>query len=61
MNAIKAGTIEAAKLIGADKDIGSVEPGKYADLVAVSGDVLADIHQVRQVSFIMKNGVIYKE
>jgi imidazolonepropionase-like amidohydrolase len=59
--AIKAATIEAAKLLGADKEIGTVEPGKFADLVAVPGDLIADIKLVAKVSFVMKGGTIYKQ
>jgi imidazolonepropionase-like amidohydrolase len=58
--AIKTATIEAAKLLGAEKDLGSVESGKFADLVAVNGDPLADINLVTKVSFVMKAGVVYK-
>lgn len=43
MDAIFAGTCNAAELIGASKDIGSVQAGRYADIVAVDGDPLADI------------------
>ncbi len=60
LDALKAGTIEAAKLIGIDRDVGTVQPGKFADLVAVPGDPLADIHVVTQVNFVMKGGVVYK-
>ena len=48
-------------LIGIDKDAGTVEPGKFADLVAVPGDVLADIKLVMKPNFVMKAGVVYKE
>ena len=58
--ALKAATIEAAKLLGAEKDLGSVEAGKYADLVAVPGDPLADISLMMKVGFVMKGGTIYK-
>ncbi|HWA88057.1 MAG TPA: amidohydrolase family protein [Opitutus sp.] len=61
MAALKAGTIEAAKLIGDEKDLGSVEAGKYADLVAVAGDPIADIQLVTKPVFVMKAGTIYKE
>jgi imidazolonepropionase-like amidohydrolase len=61
MKALQVGTIEAAKLIGDEKDLGSVEVGKFADLVAVPGDLLADINLVRKVSFVMKAGVVYKQ
>lgn len=61
MKAIQAGTISAARLLGAEKDLGSVEAGKFADLVAVNGDPLADINAVMRVAFVMKGGVIYKQ
>ena len=61
MAAIKSATLEASKLIGVDKDLGTVETGKFADLVAVPGDLLADIKLVSKVSFVMKAGVIYKQ
>jgi imidazolonepropionase-like amidohydrolase len=60
MDAFKAATITAARLIGRDKDLGSVEKGKIADLVAVKGDPLKDISLVRDVQFVMKEGVVYK-
>ena len=59
MKAIQSATREAARLIGADKDLGTVEAGKYADLTAVPGDLLADISLVRHVTFVMKGGVAY--
>ena len=59
--AIKAATLEAAKLLGAEKDLGTIEAGKFADLVAVPGDLLADIKLVSSVSFVMKGGTIYKQ
>jgi imidazolonepropionase-like amidohydrolase len=57
---LTAGTMGGAKLLGWDKRVGSIEPGKLADIVAVAGDPLADIHRTEQVTFVMKNGVIYK-
>lgn len=60
MEAIKAGTINAATLLGWDKNVGSIAVGKWADIVAVSGDPLKDIHATEKVVFVMKNGVIYK-
>ena len=59
--AIKSATISAATLLGAEKDLGTIEPGKFADLVAVPGDLLADIKLVSKVSFVMKAGTIYKQ
>jgi imidazolonepropionase-like amidohydrolase len=60
MDAIRTGTTRAAELLGKSGDLGSVEPGKFADLVAVSGDPLADITELERVHFVMKEGVVYK-
>jgi imidazolonepropionase-like amidohydrolase len=60
MAALTAGTMNGAKLLGWDARIGSLAPGKLADIVAVPGDPLADIHATERVSFVMKGGVIYK-
>lgn len=60
-NAIKAATLDAAHLLRMDADIGSVEPGKYADLVALHGDPVADISRLQSIDFVMKGGVIYKQ
>lgn len=61
MEAIQTATRNAASLIGVEKDIGTVEPGKFADLTAVPGDLLADISLVRHVSFVMKGGGVYRQ
>ncbi|HEX7630818.1 MAG TPA: amidohydrolase family protein [Lacunisphaera sp.] len=61
MDAIKTSTLEASKLLGVDKELGTVEPGKLADLVAVPGDPLADISLMTKVSFVMKDGKVYKQ
>ena len=60
MAAIRSATVEASRLIGMEKDLGTVEPGKLADLVAVPGDPLADIKAMTRVSFVMKDGVVYR-
>jgi imidazolonepropionase-like amidohydrolase len=60
LQAIQSATIEAARLIGWDDRIGSIAPGKYADIVAVDGDALADLNSFMKPSFVMKGGVIYK-
>jgi imidazolonepropionase-like amidohydrolase len=61
MDALIAGTLNGAKLLGWDKNLGSLTPGKWADIVAVSGDPLEDIHATEKVVFVMKNGVVYKQ
>jgi len=61
MNAIVAGTMNGAKLLGWDKNVGSLTPGKWADIVAVSGDPLKDIHAMEKPVFVMKNGVVYRK
>jgi imidazolonepropionase-like amidohydrolase len=61
MQAIQAATINAATLIGRPEEFGSIHPGKSADLIAVDGDPIADIRQLEHVTFVMKEGVIYKQ
>jgi imidazolonepropionase-like amidohydrolase len=60
MDAIVAGTLNAAKLLGWDKHLGSLTTGKWADIVAVPGNPLANIENMQQVVFVMKNGVVYQ-
>ena len=61
MESIVAGTLTGAKLLGWDKDIGTLAPGKWADVVAVPGDPTADITVMERPNFVMKGGVVYKE
>jgi len=61
MQAIQAATTNAADLLGHSNEIGSIKPGKYADLVAVAGDPLKDISVLENVEFVMKEGRVYKE
>jgi imidazolonepropionase-like amidohydrolase len=60
MQAIRAATSVAARLLDKQDDLGAVAPGHFADLVAVRNDPLADITELQRVAFVMKNGVIYK-
>jgi imidazolonepropionase-like amidohydrolase len=59
--AIQAGTLNGAKLLGWEHDIGRLAADFYADIVAVPGDPLADISVLRQVRFVMKGGVVYRQ
>jgi imidazolonepropionase-like amidohydrolase len=60
LEAIRAATTNAADLMGWQEKIGSIEPGKYADVIAVSGDPIADIGELEHVRFVMKSGMIVK-
>jgi imidazolonepropionase-like amidohydrolase len=59
LDALRAATINGAELTGRDKDIGSIDPGKFADMVAVEGDPLANITVMEKVVFVMKGGEVY--
>ncbi len=61
LDSITAGTFNAAKLLGLEKTIGSLTPGKNADIVAVAGDPLQNIKTMESTIFVMKNGWVYKE
>jgi len=60
MQAIRTGTSVAAELLGWSDKAGTIEAGKWADLVAVSGDPLKDISELQRVKFVMKAGAVYK-
>ena len=60
MQAIKSATTVAAELLDMKGKLGEVTPGALADLIAVDGDPLADIGLLQAVTFVMKDGVIYK-
>jgi imidazolonepropionase-like amidohydrolase/Tol biopolymer transport system component len=60
LEAIRTATLNPARYIGLDRDIGSLEVGKLADLVIISGDVLADIRQSDQISHVMQNGRLFE-
>jgi adenine deaminase len=61
MEAIKAATWNAADLIGDTEDIGTVQPGRYADIIAVSGDPLTDLTVLEHVRFVMKGGAVVRD
>jgi imidazolonepropionase-like amidohydrolase len=60
MQALQSATIWAAQLMQWEDRVGSIAPGKYADIIAVDGDALADLRSFMKVGFVMKGGVIYK-
>ncbi len=60
MQAIQSATSNAADLLGKSDILGSIKPGKYADIVAVSGDPLQDVSVLEHVQFVMKDGKVYK-
>jgi len=60
LDVIRAITTNAAEMLGWQDKVGAVEPGKFADLVAVAGDPIADITELERVRFVMKNGEVIK-
>jgi imidazolonepropionase-like amidohydrolase len=60
LEAIRAATTSAADLIGWSDDVGAIEPGKYADLIAAQGDPLQDIALLQHIQFVMKGGAVVK-
>jgi imidazolonepropionase-like amidohydrolase len=60
MQAIQSATSRAAELLDQRGNVGTVAAGAYADLIAVDGDPLADVGVLKNVQFVMKDGVIFK-
>ena len=58
--AVRAATSSAAELLGMQDRVGTIEAGKFADIVAVPGDPMADVSVLEKVTFVMKGGVVYK-
>ncbi len=61
LQAIQSATLNAADLMGWTDRMGALEPGKWADVIAVKGDPLKDVRTLQHVSFVMKGGVVYKD
>jgi len=60
MDAIKAATVHTADLLDLSDELGTLEPGKAADLIAVGASPLDDITELERVRFVMRDGVVYK-
>jgi imidazolonepropionase-like amidohydrolase len=58
--ALRAATSSAADLLGRSQDLGTIQPGKFADIIAVQGDPLGDVRALEHVTFVMKGGVVVK-
>lgn len=61
LQAIQSGTLNAADLMNWSDRVGTLEPGKWADVIAVEGDPLKDVRTLQHVRFVMKGGVVYKD
>ena len=61
LQAIQAATVTTAELLGVRDELGSIVPGKLADIIAVDGDPLEDIAVLQSVSFVMKDGQVFKQ
>jgi imidazolonepropionase-like amidohydrolase len=59
--ALRSATVAGAELLDMKEQLGSIEPGKLGDLVAVPGDPLSDVRALEKVNFVMKEGVVYKQ
>jgi imidazolonepropionase-like amidohydrolase len=60
IDAIRAATLRGAELLRMERQIGTIEPGKFADVIAVEGNPLEDIRAMGRVVFVMKAGKVYK-
>jgi imidazolonepropionase-like amidohydrolase len=61
VQALQAGTVNAAELMGWADRVGVIRKDMLADIVAVKGDPLSDVHLLQHVQFVMKDGVVYKD
>jgi imidazolonepropionase-like amidohydrolase len=60
MDAIRSATVDAAELLGWSDRVGAIAPGRFADLVAVPGELAEDLSNLTEVSFVMKGGTVVR-
>jgi imidazolonepropionase-like amidohydrolase len=60
LQAIRSATVNAAELLGWSDRVGSLAPGRYADMIAVAGDPLSDVSVLEHVGFVMKGGQVVR-
>jgi imidazolonepropionase-like amidohydrolase len=60
LQALQSATTQSARMLGVEGDLGRIQPGKYADIVAVEADPTKDISALRTIDFVMKGGVVYR-
>ena len=61
VQAIQSATAAASDLLGRSSEVGSIQPGKYADVIATSGDPLENVSLLEHVQVVMKDGLVYKK
>lgn len=61
LQSLQSATVQTARMLDAENDIGSIKPGKYADIVAVAANPLDDISALRTIDFVMKGGIVYRD
>jgi imidazolonepropionase-like amidohydrolase len=61
LQALQSATTQSARMLGMEADVGRIQPGKYADIVAVEADPSRDISALRTLDFVMKGGVVYRD
>jgi imidazolonepropionase-like amidohydrolase len=61
VDALKSATSTAARVLHMENQIGAVKPGLFADLAAFDGDPTKDVTALRRVTFVMKNGIVYRQ
>jgi imidazolonepropionase-like amidohydrolase len=60
LDALRTATVNTARMLGAEKDLGTLEPGKYADIIALDADPTRNVRALRTLSMVMKGGVVVR-